>query len=102
MLRWSLRRVRPVDAAELADRGWPSWWAGDVHDRLLTGLDRAVSALSGDELPEPDGRQPDEGPAPDLSAALPELVTGLDLATARLVVASLDLDPVGVPEVARA
>jgi hypothetical protein len=29
-------------------------------------------------------------------------VTGLDLATARLVVASLDLDPAGVPEAARA
>jgi hypothetical protein len=59
-----------------------------------------VSALSGDG--EHDGTQPAEGQAPDLSAALPELVTGLDLATARLVVASLDLDPAGVPEAARA
>jgi hypothetical protein len=101
MLRWSLRRVRPVDDSDLADHAWPSWWAGDVHDRLLAGLDRAVSVLSDGESPE-EWTRPDEEPAPDLSAALPELVTGLDLATARLVVASLDLDPAGVPEAARA
>jgi hypothetical protein len=101
MLRWSLRRVRPVDDSDLADHGWATWWAGDVHDRLLAGLDRAVSVLSDGEPPE-EWTRPDEGPAPDLSTALPELVTGLDLATARLVVASLDLDPAGVPEAARA
>ncbi len=100
MLRWSLRRIRPVGDDELAEQDWPQWWAGDVHDRLLAMLDRAADALA-TEGQEP-GTQRDDGPALDVPAALPRLVTGLDLATARLVVASLDLDPVGVAEVAHA
>ena len=98
MLRWSLRRVRPVGDDELAEQDWPQWWAGDVHDRLLAMLDRAAGALAADGQSQARG----DGSAVDVSVALPQLVAGLDLATARLVVASLDLDPVGLAEVAHA
>ncbi|WP_435198085.1 hypothetical protein [Janibacter sp. GS2] len=96
LLRWSLRRIRPIGAEELAERAWPHAWAGDVHDRLLTMLERAAASLRaapGD---------PDDAAGGDAAAALPHLVSGLDLATARLVVASLDLDPLGTAEVQRA
>ncbi|MGN6578306.1 MAG: hypothetical protein ACTHKG_21735 [Nocardioides sp.] len=95
LLRWSLRRIRTVGDDEVADNRWPAWWAGDVHARLLAILDRAGRAVDGTSSAT-------RGAADvDLSDALPRLVAGLDLATARLVVASLDLDPIGVAEVAR-
>ncbi len=97
LLRWSMRGVRPVPADELAEQRWPQRWSGDVHDRLLATLDRALAMLSGDD----DGAQRDEA-AVDVTATLPVLVEGLDLATARLVVASLDLDPAGIAEAAHA
>lgn len=82
MLRWSLRGVRPVDADDAQREGMPSRLAGDTHDRLLATLDRISGHFDGGV--EPAG----EDPSTELIA---RLVIGLDLATARLVVASLDL-----------
>lgn len=89
---WSLRRLLrdlgPLDDAALAGHGLPEAARGDVHDRLVAMLRLAAADLRGEPAAETD-------PAAVL-AALPALVTGLDLAAARLVVASLDLDPVAV------
>ena len=82
LLRWSLRDVGKIDANTIADKHLPEHLAGDVHGRLVGMLDRALS-----------GRQPE--PAPDSAAlvdALPDLVTGMELAAVRLFVASLALD----------
>ncbi|WP_231925359.1 hypothetical protein [Micromonospora purpureochromogenes] len=84
-LRWSLRRVGPLDAQYLAHRGLPATMTGDVRDRLLAMLDRAAHSIAGQQ---PTG--PSLGVPVD---AIPDLVRGWDLATARLIVASLDLDP---------
>lgn len=104
LLRWSLRRVRVIGVEELTGREWPRWWAGDVHDRLLTTLDRAAASLRAGQGDAQDRANEDSssGPVGGTLEALPQLVSGLDLATARLVVASLDLDPVGTVEVHRA
>lgn len=72
VLRWSLRGLGHHDGL-------------DVRDRLLGLLDRARAALR-DERVDPAA---DVGP---VLRVLPELVTGLDLAAVRLVVASLDAD----------
>lgn len=78
ILRWSLRGVRPLGHEDLERHGLPSHLAGDTYTRLLGMLDRADD---------------DNGP---VTAAfpiekLPYLVAGLDVAAARLVVASLDV-----------
>lgn len=93
-LRWSLRGLGPLGPADLPTRGLSTHLAGDAYDRLLAMLDRVV-----------------EHPAVDLRAARPlwqssrevspgavaTAMAGLELATARLVVASLDLPPVTAP-----
>lgn len=92
LLRRSLRGVRPVHEHELEEHRLPRHLSGDTYDRLLTMVERAHRDLvtaersASDDLPE-DTRS-------DLVAvdAIPRLVQGLDLATARLVVASLGLD----------
>lgn len=86
LLRWSLRRVGPLDAHDLAHRGLPVTLAGDVRDRLLGMLDRAAHGIAGQRLTGTPGGMP-------VVEAIPDLVRGWDLATARLIVASLDLDP---------
>jgi hypothetical protein len=90
MLRWSMRGLRPLDDADLEGHGLPGHLRGDTHDRLVRMLDRAVEALEG----APSTGRPEEQPVS--VEAVPHLVRGLDLATARLVVASLDLDLIGV------
>jgi len=92
LLRWSLRRVRPLSEADLEAHGLPSHLLGDPRDRLLAILDRARGALHGSVDTSAARR---EGVTPGV---LPHLVTGLDLATARLVVASLDLEPLGTSQ----
>ena len=87
LLRWSLHGVGEIGAKTIAAQQLPEHLAGDVHDRLMRMLSRGLDAT----LPEP-------GPeAADLVAALPDLVTGLELAAVRLLVASLALDPARTP-----
>ncbi len=76
VLRWSLRDIRPLTEADLRRRGLPIHLAGDTYDRLLRMLDGVATAGAGDSF---------------AVHRIPELVTGLDVATARLVVASLGL-----------
>lgn len=79
-LRWSLRGLGPVTEQVARRHGLPSL-TGDSHDRLIGMLDRAGGA---DADVEAD--------ASSLSTdQLAGLATGLDLGTARLVVASLDV-----------
>lgn len=82
MLRWSLRHILPLGADDLQRMGVPSDFSGDTHDRLLAMIQRAVHLLDGGAAPET------ERPSAELAA---QLVVGLDLATARLMVASLDI-----------
>jgi hypothetical protein len=88
-LRWSLRRIRPLSDEDVQRIGLPADAVGDTYDRLVGMLDRAAagagSASTGDE---PHMGNVDRTLSPD---GLAHLVTGLDLATARLVVSSLDL-----------
>jgi hypothetical protein len=80
-LRWLMRGVGSVDGELCARYGLPAGVAGDVHDRLVAMLARAELGLRGGD-PEP---------APEVTAVLdvlPRIVTGLDLAAVRLVVAS--------------
>ena len=82
MLRWALRNIRPLGADDRQRLGIPSRLLGDSHDRLLTMMRSAAHLLDGDAVPETE----------PLSAELvSQLVVGLDLATARLTVASLDI-----------
>lgn len=77
LLRWSLRGLGIVSAAAAVEHGWPQDWVGDVHSRLLHLLDPLAPLEAG--LVE-DGV---------VAGALPVLLNGLDVAAARLVVASL-------------
>lgn len=97
-LRWGLRDLgvlRAGDAERLGVTGPAARADGDVLDRLLQWLLEAEQALDGDC---PSGEGPRgrlvQGRAPSaaLLAAVPALVTGLDVAGARLVIASLDPD----------
>jgi hypothetical protein len=84
LLRWSLRSVRPVSETDLAEHGLPARLRGDTRDRLLAMIDRARELMARTIGPEHHEDVP--------LAAVPRLVTGLDLATARLVIASLGLE----------
>ncbi|WP_034722834.1 hypothetical protein, partial [Intrasporangium chromatireducens] len=84
LLRWSLRRLGVVDAARVEEQGLPRNLCGDARDRLLALLDRAAARLrSGAEAATE---------VPIRAAAIGDLVSGLDLATARLVIASLGIE----------
>ncbi|WP_019310384.1 hypothetical protein [Kocuria rhizophila] len=86
LLRWSLRGVLPLDPSDLEQHGLPRRCLGDAHDRLLARVERIRAEAGGAEpAPVEDAAVP--------WAVLPELVTGLELGSVRLAVASLDLDP---------
>jgi hypothetical protein len=95
VLRWNLTKLGLITAEDVHRCGWPASWQGDVHTRLLSLLRSAAEAL----------RDPDPEPASEVDAeltmiasALPRLLVDLELASARLVVASLwgqDQIPVG-------
>ena len=87
MLRWSLRGLRHLTDDDLAQHGLPGHLRGDTRERLLSMIARAAADLAAAGSPSAD--RPRSVPV----AKIPELVRGLDLGTARLVVASLDLDP---------
>lgn len=86
LLRWSLRGVGTLTVDDLTRHGLHPALRGDVHDRMLAMLNRALR-VSNDAPPE---RDPDT--SENVLEALPHLVAGRDLATARLLIASLDLD----------
>lgn len=74
-LRGALRGVGQVTVTE--ENGWPAEWSGDAYDRMLR--------LFGPAPSYPTSSVDDDV----VTAALPTLLTGCELATARLTVASL-------------
>jgi len=87
-LRWLTTGldIVPGDAAAIRARGdvatrWSGWLA--AVEQLLPEIDRT------DQLPVVD---PPRDPPDAVVGLLPELLTGVELATARLIVASLDPD----------
>ncbi|MGB5935813.1 MAG: hypothetical protein WBG76_08100 [Ornithinimicrobium sp.] len=92
-LRWCLRGLRPVGIADCKAHSLPEHLVGDTYDRLLAMLDRASGPA--------ESAATDTMHAPDVSPeAAARLVVGLDLAAARLVVASLDMPPMPSREAA--
>lgn len=87
MLRWSLRDIASLTVEDCDGLGLPTALAGDCYDRLLTRVDMARQALSTPLAPNVF-----HVAATKVVDALPHLVEGLDLATARLVIASLGID----------
>lgn len=79
VLRWSLRGIRPLSEEDLRECGLPTTLVGDTYDRVLRMLEGADADVVGERLS---------------TDQLARLATGLDLATARLVLASLDLHEV--------
>jgi hypothetical protein len=80
LLRWSLRGLRRLTEQDVAQHGLPAGATGDTYDRLIGMLDRVVAGDAGAVLS---------------TDHVAHLVTGLDLATARLVIASLDIQGLG-------
>lgn len=89
LLRWSLRRIGLLSPADVVRLGLPDHVGGDARDRLLSMIERAgrdVTASTG-------GSAALSEPRPISVGQVGQLVRGLDIAAARLVVASLDLGP---------
>ena len=86
-LRWSLRGLGHLRAEELEEHALPLSLRGDAYDRLVVTLASIAEELSA-HADQDEGSQRRSGEV----GLAQTLVTGLDLATARLVVASLDLD----------
>ena len=78
-LRWSLRGLRALTEEEVRHHGLPPEAVGDTYDRLIRMVDRAAT-----------GTRHDGRPVFRVEHLAP-LVIGLDLAAARLVLASLDI-----------
>lgn len=87
LLRWSLRDLAPLSVGDLERYRLPAALAGDSYDRLLARVDHALAALSNGLA-----ASPIRADFSAVSGALPGFVCGLELATARLVVASLGID----------
>lgn len=87
LLRWSLRDLAPLTAEYLDRHQLPAALAGDTYDRLLTRVGLAHTLLQ-DSLAASTFRTD----LTNVIEVLPGLVHGLDVATARLVVASLGID----------
>lgn len=86
LLRWSLRGVLVLDPSDLARHGLLEGCRGDAHDRLSSMVEGLRSEVCGAvPVPVESGAVPWE--------AVPQLVVGLELATVRLAVASLNLEP---------
>jgi len=96
LLRWSLRGIRPLREDDVHQHGLPSAVVGDTYDRLIGMLGRAAAGATGERSARSvdglvAGRQVGDLAPAYSTDHLAHLVTGLDLATARLVVASLDI-----------
>ncbi|OFE17193.1 hypothetical protein BA895_17180 [Humibacillus sp. DSM 29435] len=85
LLRWSLRDIGNLRADDQPDA--PPQLHGDVYERLMS-LSKQASA----ELTRDAASSATPAPVPVLLAVAERLVVGLDLAAARLVVASLAID----------
>ncbi|MGK7222761.1 hypothetical protein ACSNO4_08185 [Kocuria flava] len=90
LLRWSLRGVLPLGPPALERHELPQHCLGDAHDRLLSRVER-IRAGGAQPAAVAQPVRGDDGAVP--WAVLPDLVTGLELASVRLAVASLDLEP---------
>lgn len=86
VLRWMLCDIGRVTAEDVSSFGLPAYVTGDVYDRLLALVDLAQDELAGGSGPQATGEA--------VLGALPAMVAGLDLASVRLVVASLALPSV--------
>ena len=86
-LRWSLRDVASLTPEDCTNLELPTGLAGDCYDRLLAQVDMARHALANPVKP-----RGATTPSNSLIDSLPHLLSGLDLATARLVIASLGID----------
>lgn len=93
VLHWLLADLGPLTGHEAVGAS-PVGAAGDVWDRLTWWLDEAAGAAAGRPGSSAGPRRSIEGraPAAALLDVVPEMLTGLDLAAARLVIASLDPD----------
>ena len=89
-LRWSLRGVRRLSDEDVHARGLPADAVGDTYDRLIGMLDRVVAGVAEAAAGGTGTRASDAGRTLSTDD-LAHLVMGLDLATARLVLASLDI-----------
>ncbi|AUI53607.1 hypothetical protein AC20117_20640 [Arthrobacter crystallopoietes] len=87
ILRWSLRGVLPLTPADLERHSLPDRCLGDAYDRLLSLVERVRAEVNGANP----GASVGAGTVP--WDVVPHLVTGLEIGTVRLAVASLDLDP---------
>lgn len=87
LLRWSLRDVGPLNHQELDRRGLPAALEGDAYARLLTRSD-----IVGDLVSDPLMVNPFQVDTRTVLEALPHLIGGLDIATARLTVAGLGIE----------
>ncbi|MEN4473943.1 hypothetical protein [Mycolicibacterium cosmeticum] len=87
VLRWSLRGLAPVAVDDVHTYELPAGLAGDTYGRLLTRLD-VVQGLIHHEAETPQLHMRSSA----VAHMLPALVEGLDLATARLVIAGLGID----------
>lgn len=87
VLRWSLRDLARWDDADVQRHRLPRALTGDTYDRLLGHVGHALALLSNESAPRAFGAD-----AADVITALPDLVRGLDIASVRLVVASLGVD----------
>jgi len=87
VLRWSLRDLARLSDADVEQHRLPTTLAGDTYDRLLAHVGNALALLSNQLENNAFGADAD-----DITTALPDLVRGLEMASARLVVASLGVD----------
>lgn len=87
LLRWSLRGLGPLTAEDVKRAQLPLAFVGDTYDRLLARLDSAAqdasNSLAGNSL--------DVG-ASQAIGVIPDIVRGLDVGAARLVIAGLGID----------
>ena len=88
-LRWSLSGLRRLSDEDAKARGLPADAVGDTYDRLIAMLDKAVAGVT--ETAGGTGSRTNEARRKLSTDHLARLVMGLDLATARLVLASLDI-----------
>ena len=89
-VHWSLRGLAPLSADRVAELGLPATFVGDTRDRLLAEIEAGIAALGSMDRHSPASAT--APPVDEILAAVPELVIGLDLGSARLVVAGLAPD----------